>query len=162
MEPVSSFLALKPKTDLVDGVLTIETPWLQRLLCLGLLSRVAVVDSVRKTFCIRSRILFWKKEQTIPFAAVKRLDYSYDDSGFGTDSPWHGSHDTVEWFTIDLVLGYDSESVRLCRFIGEGSVDHGLEGWLAGDDLVDYRGDQQEASLSLVKLLQEMTGLPLV
>ncbi len=47
------------------------------------------------------------------------------------------------------------------RFIGEGSVDHGLEGILAGDDAIDYRGDQQERALGLVKLLQAMTGLPL-
>lgn len=161
MEITYSLLTLKPRTELANGILTIETPLLKKLLGLGLFHRKVVVDPSLKTFSINTRHPFGRKTQTIPFAAVSRLDYTYDDTAWNTDSPWFGSQDSVEWFTISLVLAYDRETVHLCRFTGEGSIDHGWQGWLAGDDLIDYRGDQQESSLSLVKLLQEMTGLPL-
>ena len=71
------------------------------------------------------------------------------------------SPDTTECYTLGIVMKERREEITICRIIGEGSVHYGWESVLAGDDAIDYRGDQYERSLGLVKLLQAMTGLPL-
>jgi hypothetical protein len=161
MEITFGFLALKPRTALEGGRLTIDSPWLVRFGSLGMYRRTVVVDPDRQCFDFTTRRLGKTTRRTVAFSEVSRLDYSFDETGFHTDSPWVGSQDSTEWFTISIVLESGREELRLGRFIGEGSVDHGWKGIVAGDDAFDYRGDQQERSLGLVKLLQAMTGLPL-
>ncbi|MFP4106904.1 MAG: hypothetical protein ACLFVU_12545 [Phycisphaerae bacterium] len=47
--------------------------------------------------------------------------------------------------------------------MGEGAVETGWSGvLLSGDDLLDFSGDQGDASCSYVDLLQQWTGAPLV
>jgi hypothetical protein len=161
MEITFGFLSLKPSTALVDGRLIIDSPWLVRLGSFGTYRRTVVVDPDRKSFEFATRSFGRTQRRTVSFSEVSRLDYSFDETGIHTGSPWVGSQDSTEWFTISIVLKNGREELRLGRFIGEGSVHYGWESILAGDDAFDYRGDQQERSLSLVKLLQAMTGLPL-
>lgn len=117
-------------------------------------SRERDLDFTTRSFARASK-------RTIAFSEIARLDYSFDETAIDPGSAWWGSQDSTEWFTLGIVLKKDREEVAVGRFIGEGSVDHGWVGILAGDDALDYRGDQEERSLGLVKLLQAMTGLPL-
>lgn len=155
------FLALKPKTFLRDGRLTIDTPMPLRMVTLGAYRKTVVVDPDNRCISFSRRLLGKKTLRVVAFSEIERLDYSFDETGFDTDSPWLGSEDTTEWYTVGIVLKDSGEEIPICRIIGEGSVNHGWKGLLAGDDAIDCLGDQQERSLGLVKLLQAMTGLPL-
>ena len=161
MEITYGFLALKPLTSLKDGRLTIDTPMLARAVTLGAYRKTVVVDPESGCISFRTRWLGKTSHRVVAFSEIERLDYSFDETGRNTGSPWMGSRDSTEWFTIGIVLKGSREEIVICRVIGEGSVDYGWESVLAGDDYYDYRGDQQERSLGLVKLLQAMTGLPL-
>ncbi|MBK1881496.1 hypothetical protein JIN85_03655 [Luteolibacter pohnpeiensis] len=152
-------LALKPRTSLIDGRLLIESNLYLQRFTLGFLRTSIVVDPVAREFTFRKK---GKLTRVILFEEVERLDYSYADTGINTDSELFGSLDTIEWFTISLILRETQEQVTLVRIVGEGSVDHGMLGALLGDGGVDYRGDQEEASQGLVRLLKAMTGLSLV
>lgn len=161
MEITSGILAAKPRTTLKDGRLIIDSPWWVRAGSLGAYHRCVVVDPMGSSFSFITRWFGKTQRRTVSFSEISRLDYSFDETGINTGSAWLGSQDSTEWFTIGIVLRKNREQLMIGRFIGEGSVDYGWESILAGDDAVDYRGNQEERSLGLVKLLQAMTGLPL-
>jgi len=161
MEVTLNFLALKPRTFFEGGRLIIDSPLVVRLASLGTYRRTIVVDPATSSFLFTTRRFAKTSKRSVAFSEISRLDYSFDETGINTGSAWWGSQDSTEWFTLGIVLKKDREEITVGRFIGEGSVDHGWVGILAGDDAVDFRGDQQERSLGLVKLLQAMTGLPL-
>lgn len=161
MEVTLNFLALKPRTSFEEGCLVIDSPLLVRLASFGAYRRTVVVDPVNATFHFTTRCFAKTSKRTIAFSEISRLDYSFDETAIHPGSAWWGSQDSTEWFTLGIVLKKDREEITIGRFIGEGSVDHGWVGILAGDDALDFRGDQEERSLGLVKLLQAMTGLPL-
>ena len=150
-------LALKPRTFLMDGCLVIETPVLLRLLLFGVYRRTVVVDPAGGCMRFTRRWFGWKRTRTVLIPEIERLDYSYDD--WGSDG-----RDSTEWFTIKIILVKEREEIVVCRYIGEDGIDWdlGWEGLPLACALEGARGDQQERSLGMVKLLQAMTGLPLV
>jgi len=146
---------------LADGRLVIDSPWLLRFGTLGVYRRTVVVDPGSSSITFSTRLFGKTKRRIVSFSDISRLDYRFDETGENTGSAWLGSRDSTEWFTISIVMKTNQEEVMIGRFIGEGSVDYGWESILAGDDAIDFRGDQEERSLGLVKLLQAMLGLPL-
>ena len=160
MDITFGLLAIKPRAKLVEGCLIIETPWFFRILSFGFYYKMVMVDPVSRIFSFGRKRSEWTR--LIPFEAIERLDYSFAEAGINRDSLLLGSHDSIECYTLSIILRKEGERVVLGRFSGEGSVDHGWKGILVGDDVLDYRGDQWECSLGVVKLLQAMTGLPLV
>ena len=156
-----SFLSIKPNLRMEGGRLEISTPLLLRLLFFGTYRKRIVVDPEQRTFQFETQFLGKSRTRLVSFEEVERLDYSYSDNGLNSGSAWLGSHDMQECFTLKLILAKNREELLLGRFLGEGSIDHGWEGILAGDTFLDRRGDQEESSLELVRVLQAMTGLPL-
>lgn len=161
MEIIYRFLALKPMTSLKDGRLTIDTPSWVRIGTLGAYRKTVMVDPDSRCISFRTRVLGKTSLRVVGFSEIERLDYSFDETGINTGSAFVDSQDTTECYTLGIVLKGSREEIAICRVIGEGSVHYGWESVLAGDDAYDYRGDQYERSLGLVKLLQAMTGLPL-
>ncbi len=157
----SKFLAIAPQISMDNGCLVLSSPLLVRMLSLGIYQRTVTVDTNARQFTVERKLLGQAKRTMIPFEDVRRIDYRFVETGFNTSSAWFGSDDTEECFTVTLILKESMEEIILARFLGEGSVDHGWKGILAGDDLIDLRGDQEEQSLAFVQLLQAMTGIPL-
>lgn len=139
----------------------IDSPLLVRILFLGAYRRTVVIDPGKCYIEFSTRLFGRHRRRAVPFPEISRLDYRFVETGIHTGSAWLGSHDSTECFTLAIFLKKDWEHIMIGRFIAEGIVDHGPEGILAGDDAIDYRGDQQERSVGLVKLVRSMTGLPL-
>jgi hypothetical protein len=157
------FLSLKPKVRMEGEALTARSSLLVQLLLLFSYCKRVRVDARRQTVTIEWRFLWlFRRRKEVPFARIERILYEASDMGTSW-SLFHGRTDSIERFSVGLSLTDPWEKVHLFSFTGEGSVETGWSGVIWGDDsMVDFRGDQAEASGSFVDLLQKLTGKPLV
>jgi hypothetical protein len=66
----------------------------------------------------------------------------------------------MEWFKLGLMLK-SGKRVKFFKFFGEGSVETGWIGTIfGGDEVLDMRGDQDEASYNYLELLKEFLQVP--
>jgi hypothetical protein len=138
-----------------------RTNWWLQLLTLFSYRKQVIIDRRRKQIEIDTRAFwFFRWKTRIPFSRIERLSYGF--AAFGTEwgAFWERT-DQVESFTVGLVLRAPEETLDLFSFRGEGSVQTGWTGVLLGDSLVDFEGDQADASRSFVRILQEFTGASL-
>ena len=134
-----------------------------QLLTLFSYCRKVCVDRAEETITIRTRYLwFLCSVRTVPFDRIWRINYSY--SSFPTSwSLWVGTTDEVEKYIVSLELTSPRETVKLFSFVGEGAVETGWAGVIFGRDrIIDFAGDQDDASRSYIDLLKEFTGKSLV
>lgn len=160
-EVTAGVLTLGPKVWRDGERLRVRTSTLLRCLSLFLHWRDVTIDPKWRRVEVETRT-FWlfSSRRAIPFDDIEHIDYRYRE--LPTSWSWlYGSTDSVERYTIDLVLR-DGEQVRVAAVTGEGSKSTGVGGViLGGDDLIDLRGAQQERSLALVDQLANVIGVPL-
>jgi hypothetical protein len=160
-EVKSSAFTLGPRVWHQGGRIYVRTNALLRALALGSYARTVVIDPQMRRVDVGVRhVWVWARHRIIPFARIDHIDYRY--GGLPTDfGLFHGAMDRVERFLVELVLD-DGERVPVASFRGEGSAMTGLGGVLfSGDSFIDYAGDQDESSRSLVEVLIDAIGVPL-
>jgi hypothetical protein len=160
-ELTSSTLSLKPRVWFAGRVLHVRTNGLLRFLSGFSYCREIEVDPESSLPRIQQKT-FWMRrpEQQIRFEDIAYLDYGF--GSFVSDFEYLRKTDQVEKFTISIVLKETEDKIPLTSFSGEGSVATGWGGVLVlGDDWVDARGDQEEASASFVDTLRAMLDVPL-
>ena len=161
-EVKSSAFTLGPRVWHQGGRIYIRTSLLLRVLALGSYARTVVVDPAMRRVEVGVRHVWaWSRHRLIPFARIDHIDYRY--GGLPTDlGLFNGvTIDRVERFLVELVLD-DGERVPVASFRGEGSAMTGLGGVVfSGDSLIDYAGNQDDSSRSLVDVLIEAIGVPL-
>ena len=158
----SSFLSLKPRIWREGGRIRLRTGLLLQALSLFSWRRRVTIDPGAQTVTVETRYLWGlQRRRAVPFSSVEYIDYGFGSLMTGW-SLWSGTTDQVESFSVALVLKGSGERVTLAKFRGEGSR---MTGWsgvlLGGDDLVDWSGDQEEASRSFVRTLQAILQVPL-
>lgn len=160
IQATTSLLALKPRVWRDENRLCVRTGFLARLLCLFAAERSVVVDPAARVIRITSRAWwFARRRSEIPFDRVVHIDYRFDSLPTGFSIV--GTTDQVESFTIALELKDPRETVDLATFQGEGSRMTGWEGaLLGGDSLIDWTGDQEDASRGFVRTLQAILRVP--
>ena len=67
--------------------------------------------------------------------------------------------DSMDVFTVSVVLKEDFKKIKLWTFIGEGS---GVAGIVADDSWINFEGFQEDDSRNFVEVLQYLTQKPLV
>lgn len=161
LEVKTGLLSLAPRIREQGGRIYVQTSGLFRLLTLGSYARTVIIDPGMRRIDVGVRHLWaWVRHRIIPFARVEHIDYRFGSLPTSW-SRWHGTTDQLEKFSIDLVLD-DDQRIRVATFRGAGSVMTGVSGALwGGDSLVDYAGNQEDASRALVELLADMIGVPL-
>lgn len=155
----SGFLTLKPKISVDGEILRARSSLLVQAAFLFGSSRYVVVDRGRGKIGIRER-RFWfaRRQRVIPFERVDYIDFDYGSIGTSWGGMMRGFErtDQIERYTVSLVLKDPVEAVPLFCFAGEGACQTGWGGvLLGGDSLVDYAGDQADASREFVELLKE-------
>jgi hypothetical protein len=151
-------LTMKPKVWTEGEKLIGRCPLSLRLLTLFFYDKTVTVDRRIKLFKIESKILWIFKSHTIiPFKRIKSISYAYDSMSTSY-SLLRGSMDEVENYSIYLELTNPEERLKVFNFFGEGAVNTGLTGVLCGDDIVDFKGDQEDTSRSYIDLLLQYTG----
>ena len=158
-----SFLSLGPRVETQGRKLHARTHLLWQVLTLGAYGRTVIVCPRRRTIRIHTRLFWLPRERTIRFDEVERLDYRFGSMGtsWGWTSDGYGAHDSMETFSVSLVLYRGNERVPLFSWIGEGARTTGWTGVLTGDSLIDFEGDQEASSKGFVARLQEVSGIPL-
>ncbi len=131
MEVMLSFLGIKLRTSLEDGCLRMDSPGLVRLLSFGAYRRTVLIDPGRCSIEFTTSLFGRHRRREFHLSEISRLDYRFVETGIQTGSAWLGSHDSTEWFTLEIVLKKDREHLLIGRFIGGGNADHGWEGILA-------------------------------
>ncbi len=153
----SSWGAISPKVWNEGRTLYARTALLWMLLTLFAWRKEVRVNAVSKTILIQWRILWlFKKERAIHFKDISHLDYSFGSMSTAWD--WFGnSHDQIESYRVGLVLN-NRDEIHLFSFMGEGAINTGLIGVLAGDSLYDIQGDQGDRSLGYIDALRAATN----
>lgn len=152
-----------PNIEIQGSELIVSTPISYSLFTLFVYSRSIRFNRDKRIIFYSQRIFwFFSSLKVIRFDDVDHLEYKFND--IGTD--WglipsrqiFGRHDTVEWFSIILILK-DKTSLAIGKFLGEGSVSYGLAGWILGDDIVDVAGHQEQDSRTFVQYICELLGV---
>ena len=160
-----SVLGFKPKVWVEQGALHARTSLMVQLLTLFSCCRRVTIDRNRRVIEIATRWLWAiSARRAIPLERAHFLEYDFRSVGTSWGGMMTGFErtDQVERYRVILVLKDPSERVRLFSFYGEGAVQTGWYGVVFGEDsLIDVSGDQGEASLSFVDLLQHMLEVPL-
>lgn len=168
----SPLLSIAPRVWIEDDeVLCARTSRVWQALSLGSYSREVRFDRKRQQITLRTRFAFLAhSERLIPYARLARIEYRY--GSLGTGFVWGGwsalslrgrpiahASDSVEWFTIELVLQNPHERVEALFFSGEGAKLTGAWGVLMGDSVVDFAGDQERESRDVFELIERFTGV---
>ncbi len=156
------FLAIKPKISISDGRLRARSCVLVQLLWLFSYCKRVIVNPHARKVSIETRYLFFlKKNLEISFDRIRAVGYGYRQTA--TSWMWTGeTTDSFDTFKVMLVLVNPFERVHLFNFTGEGANFTGWRGVLLhGDSMVDYSGDQEDASASYVDMLKEIIGVPI-
>ena len=165
---VSSFLFRKlfniePTVTKEGQLLIIKSGWRAHLLSLGAASRKVTVDPVSRVVRIKGRrFWFFGWSRRIEYDWIDRISYGY--TGIGGWAWGEGTTDDL--FTISLELK-DNTDVLLCRFYGSGDFYNKTimpDWWYFGDQMLAdvSRGTQEENSSSLIRLLENLIGVPVV
>lgn len=159
-EVTSSWLSLKPRVYGDDDALICETSLFAQMATLLAYHRRVVVDRMRRVVQLTVRTWWWRRlELDIPFSRVCHIEYEFDS--LPTALAGVVAADSVERFTVSLVLRNPEEMVRLATFDGEGSTITAGLGVLAGDTLFDLCGDQGDASRRFVSALKRLLDVPI-
>ena len=155
--------SLGPRISKKDGKLVARTSLTQRLLTLGLDSKIMTLDPGARTIDLRRRI-FWFFTTTRPlrFDEIKRIAYSHSDANLFT--ALGGSGNSIDRFTVRLELRKGG-SLHLFDWTGDGAfqVGAGRPEWMHWRDLrFDAVGSQAKHSKLFVTLLSQLTGAPLI
>jgi len=157
--PVLAFLAIKPKVWVDGARLMARSSKLVQALSLLSYCKEVQVNQARKQVVITVRRLWvLVKTREIAFDEIDGITYKFGSLATSW-SMWMGRTDQVESFAVCLKLRPSRREVKLFSFMGEGAVATGMTGVFLGEDsLVDYSGDQEDASKNFVELLQRFTG----
>lgn len=160
---IPHLMSLGPRIRAEESRLVASTPWILRMLTLGLWVRMVVVDRGLRTVTLHRRI-GWMLLQTedIPFDQIAAVTYGYTD-----EHPFaglFGARDAVDHYFVGVrVFGRDE--VRLFSFLGEGTVTNNgpLPDWWYWDEfLADFTGSQARESRLFVQLLSQLIGVTIV
>ena len=152
-----------PKIEIKGSNLIVSTPLAFRFFTLFIYSRVLRFNrDKRLIFCSVRFLWVFVSLEVVRFNDMDHLEYKFND--LGTD--WglvpgrqlFGRQDTVEWYTINLILK-DRKQFPVGKFVGEGAISYGISGWLLGDDLIDVSGHQEQDSRTFVQFLCELLGV---
>jgi len=159
-EVSTSWLSLKPRVYGDDDALCCETSIFAQLATLLAYHRRVVVDREKRVVQVDERSWWWRQSSLeIPFSRVCHIEYEFDS--LPTAFAGVVAADSVERFTVSLVLRNPEEMVRLATFDGEGSTITAGLGVLAGDTLFELCGDQGNASRMFVAALKRLLGVPI-
>lgn len=155
--PTFGIFSIKPKFWEREGVLHSRSSLFVQLIFLFSYKKTVTVDPLAKEVTIRHRFLWvFRIVKRVSFHEITRIDYSF--ASWGTSWNRLGERrDQQENFNISLILRGD-KYVSLWDFMGEGSVADGIRGMLLGDSLVDFSGNQEDASRRYVTLVKKYTG----
>jgi hypothetical protein len=154
---IPQLLSLGPRIRAEESRLIASTPWILRILNLGLWQRHVIVDRSSQTVTLHRRVawLFLRTED-IPFNQIAAVTYGYEDHHpFGG---WVGIHDSWDHYVVGLRV-YGREEVKLFSFLGEGMVTNNspLPDWWYWDEFrMDLTGTQACESRVFVQLLSQM------
>lgn len=154
----SPLSALNPKVWTEDGrLLYARTNLFLQILCLFFWEKIVVVDRDAETVTVRRRF-FWAitREKTYAFSEISHVLYKYRSMTLGWDMFGRDTN-RAEAFDVGFEL-FDRDEVLLFAFRGDGHGMTGATGVLLGDSVVDTGGDQADASLGYVDLIQNYTG----
>lgn len=155
----SSFLSIKPRVEDTSRFVSVRTNGFLRFLSLWSYDYLVEIDVDRRRIDVSRRLLWaFTRTRTIEFDAVDQVDYRY--SSRGTSWSYFRRNDSVETYRISLILAGSGERVPVASFRGEGAVMTGVGGVLRGDSLVDWQGDQQDASRALFDRLKDLIESP--
>jgi len=160
----TSQYSLVPCVQIDKDRLQSRTSLLVQLLTLFSYCHRVSIDRREHLVDISTRYLWvLRRRQIIHFKQISHLRYQYSAQGtsWGMTGEGYGQHDKWETFTISLVLARPPGEQILFRFSGAGSVETGWVGVLAGDSLIDYEGDQEDASLAVVQHLSRLLDVPI-
>ncbi len=151
-------LALAPYYEMKEGVLHSRTNRFLAFLTFWTYLKIIDIDPHAEVIQIYRRVLwFFVFSKRILFSEIKRIDYSYAD--FITS--WtllSEAADSIDLFTVSIVLREDMKKIKLWTFFGEGS---GVSG-VVGDGWINFEGFQEDDSRNFVEVLQYLTQKPLV
>lgn len=160
----SPLAALNPKVWTEDGRrLFARTNLFLQILCLFFWEKSVAIDRDERTVAVRRRF-FWLIERTTVyrFEDISHILYKYRSVSLGWDM-FGRDTDRAEAFDVGFELeATDSlgrrDEILLFAFRGDGHGMTGVSGVLLGDSAIDTGGDQADASLSYVDLIQNYTG----
>lgn len=161
----TSFLVLDtwlPKVTYSSKVITARSSLPMQLVTLFSSKRGIKVCNSEKLITISTRRWWFKTTvEKIPFAKVRYIDVSQITVG-GSPGLTQGGfnwRDQQENF-IPYVMSVDGTKIDLIGFLGEGSVLTGWGGVLLGDEMVDFRGKQEEKARKFASAVAMLIGVP--
>jgi len=160
---IPHLLSLSPRIRADESRLMASTPWILRILTLGLWLRLVIVDRSSQTVTLRRRVAWlFLQTEVIPFDQIAGVTYGYED-----EHPFaglFGAHDSLDHYLVGLRV-FGREEMRLFSFLGEGMFTNNgpLPDWWYWDEyLADFTGAQARESRLFVQLLSQMIGVTIL
>lgn len=165
-EPEFKTLSFGPSYSVTGSYFIAKTCFSKKLLSFFSYERRLLMDKQSKMIRLSVK-KWWFNHEVIelPFSRVRGILYNFKDHGtsWSVTPFWMGRTDSVEFFSISLVLKDPRSTLALFSFAGEGSASTGLRGViLGGDDIVDIRGSQENDSLEFLKNISKFLGVGVV
>jgi|GEM_PF-2484452 len=161
----TSFLVIDawlPKVRYSSKCIFVRTCFPLQLATLFSTIRKITVNAATGTVTISTRT-WWIKNtvEIIPFKNIRSVDVSEITVGTspGYTPDGLGWHDQKENF-IPCLTTVDGRKIDLISFYGEGAVLTGWWGVLLGDQIIDFKGRQEQRARDFIERVAAMIGIP--